>query len=170
MHHGHQQDRQRDRDEDLAGEVKPDDGGNADLERQHAGDARRFALLGDAAVGMHPTTAHGFNFGLLGQHALARELCAAVAAGRDVADPAALRRYEAAHRGETRLFFLAAEAVMRLYATGDSLPARLLRDTALRLGNLPPLRQALTARMRDPDLDLVPRVRDRDAGERPGQQ
>lgn len=113
---------------------------------------RRFALLGDAAVGMHPTTAHGFNFGLLGQDALAQELRAAAAAGRDVADPAALRRYEAAHRGETRLFFLGAEAVMRLYAAGDSLPARLLRDGALRLGNLPPLRQALTARMRDPDL------------------
>ncbi len=117
--------------------------------------ARRFALLGDAAVGMHPTTAHGFNFGLLGQHALARELRAAIAAGRDVADPAALRRYEAAHRGETRLFFLGAEAVMRLYAAGDSLPARLLRDWALRLGNLPPLRQALTARMRDPDRGLA---------------
>lgn len=113
--------------------------------------ARRFALLGDAAVGMHPTTAHGFNFGLLGQHALARELRAALAAGRDVADPAALRRYEAAHRAETRLFFLGAETVMRLYAAGDSLPARLLRDAALRLGNLPPLRRALTARMRDPD-------------------
>ena len=49
---------------------------------------RRFALLGDAAVGMHPTTAHSFNFGMLGQHALARELQAARAAGRDVADPA----------------------------------------------------------------------------------
>jgi len=118
--------------------------------------ARRFALLGDAAVGMHPTTAHGFNFGLLGQHALARELRAAVAAGRDLADPAALRHYDAAHRSETRLFFIGAEAIMRLYAAGDSLPARLLRDGALRLGNLPPLRQALTARMRDPDLGSAP--------------
>src|SRR3546814_1177674 len=26
--------------------------------------AERFALIGDAAVGMHPVTAHGFNFGL----------------------------------------------------------------------------------------------------------
>lgn len=123
--------------------------------------ARRFALLGDAAVGMHPTTAHGFNFGLLGQHALARELRAALAAGQDLADPAALRRYEAVHRGETRLFFVGAEAVMRLYAAGDSLPARLLRDAALRLGNLPPLRQALTARMRDPDLGSPPHGRGR---------
>ncbi len=111
---------------------------------------RRFALLGDAAVGMHPTTAHGFNFGLLGQRALARELLAARAAGQDIADPAALSRYEAAHRAETRLFFAGAEAIMRLYAAGDSLPARLLRDSALRIGNLPPVRQALAARMRKP--------------------
>jgi ubiquinone biosynthesis UbiH/UbiF/VisC/COQ6 family hydroxylase len=112
---------------------------------------RRFALLGDAAIGMHPTTAHGFNFGMLGQHALAQELQRALAAGRGVADPAALARYQAAHRAETRLFFTGAEALMRLYAAGDSLPARLLRNAALRLGNLPPLRQALSARMREPD-------------------
>ena len=112
---------------------------------------RRFALLGDAAVGMHPTTAHGFNFGMLGQHALAREVRTALAAGRDVADPPALARYQAAHRAETRLFFTGAEALMRLYAAGDSLPARLLRNGALRLGNLPPVRQALAARMREPD-------------------
>ncbi len=116
--------------------------------------APRFALLGDAAVGMHPTTAHGFNFGLLGQHALATALRAALDQGRDVADPAALRRYEAAHRRETRLFFTGAEAIMRLYAAGDSLPARLLRDAALRVGNLPPLRHALAARMHDPDLGI----------------
>ena len=73
---------------------------------------RRFALLGDAAVGMHPTTAHGFNFGILGQDALATELRSALAAGRDIADPTALSRYEAAHRAETRLFFAGAEALI----------------------------------------------------------
>ncbi len=115
---------------------------------------RRFALLGDAAVGMHPTTAHGFNFGMLGQRALARQLLAALSAGRGVADPAALGRYQAAHRAETGLFFAGAEALMRLYAAGDSLPARLLRNGALRLGNLPLLRQTLAARMRHPDQAL----------------
>ena len=113
--------------------------------------APRFALLGDAAVGMHPTTAHGFNFGLLGVDALAGALRAGIAGGHDVGDAAALARYEAAHRAETRLFFTGAEALMRLYAAGGSLPARLLRDAALRLGNLPPVRAALAARMRDPE-------------------
>lgn len=107
---------------------------------------RRFALLGDAAVAMHPTTAHGFNFGLLGQDALA---AAIRTAGDDIGSADALRRYEARHRGETRLFFTAAEAIMRLYAAGDSLPARALRDAALRIGNLAPFRLALTAQMRD---------------------
>ena len=115
---------------------------------------RRFALLGDAAVGMHPTTAHGFNFGLLGQRALASHLRTALAAGRDVADPTTLGRYQATHRSETRLFFAGAEALMRLYAAGDSLPARLLRNGALRLGNLPLLNQTLAARMRHPDQAL----------------
>ena len=112
---------------------------------------RRFALLGDAAVGMHPTTAHGFNFGMLGQHVLAGILRAAVGAGRDAGDPAALARYEAAHRAETRLFFAGAEALMRLYAAGNNPAARLLRDGALRIGNLPPLRHILTGRMHNPD-------------------
>ena len=113
----------------------------------------RLALLGDAAVAMHPTTAHGFNVGLLGQDALARALRSAKdGGGKDPGDPASLRRYEAAHRAETRLFFTGAEAIMRLYAAGDSLPARMLRDGALRIGNLPPFRAVLKAQMRDADL------------------
>ncbi len=111
----------------------------------------RFALLGDAAVGVHPTTAHGLNFGLLGQQALAAALRESLQAGRDIADPAGLRRYEAAHRAETRFFFAGAEAIMRLYANGDALPARLLRDAALRVGNLSPLRRVLAGRMRAPE-------------------
>ena len=113
--------------------------------------ARRLALLGDAAVAMHPTTAHGFNFGLLGQEALAGALREGLAAGREIGDERSLARYEARHRGETRLFFTAAEAIMRLYAAGDSGPARLLRDAGLRIGNLPPLRRVLQAQMRDAD-------------------
>ncbi len=39
------------------------------------------ALIGDAAVGMHPVTAHGFNFGLQGQARLAGGILEAVSAG-----------------------------------------------------------------------------------------
>ncbi|MBT4587585.1 MAG: 5-demethoxyubiquinol-8 5-hydroxylase UbiM, partial [Gammaproteobacteria bacterium] len=37
----------------------------------------RFALIGDAAVGMHPVTAHGFNLGLRGQDILASAIAKA---------------------------------------------------------------------------------------------
>src|SRR5690606_31125680 len=38
----------------------------------------RFALIGDAAVGMHPVTAHGFNFGLRSAYALGDEILRAL--------------------------------------------------------------------------------------------
>ena len=66
---------------------------------------RRFPQLGEATVGVHPTTAQGFTFGMLGRYPLTRGLRAAVAAGRDVADLSALARYPAAHGAEKCLFF-----------------------------------------------------------------
>lgn len=91
--------------------------------------AERFALVGDAAVGMHPVTAHGFNFGLLGQHVLAREVRAA-AAGQPIWNPALLRRYEREHRRATRPLYLATQWLAGLY-TDDRLPARAVRKLAL---------------------------------------
>jgi ubiquinone biosynthesis UbiH/UbiF/VisC/COQ6 family hydroxylase len=63
--------------------------------------APRFALVGDAAVGMHPVTAHGYNFGLYGVEVLARELARARHLGRDLGDLAALLAYEREHRRVT---------------------------------------------------------------------
>jgi ubiquinone biosynthesis UbiH/UbiF/VisC/COQ6 family hydroxylase len=103
--------------------------------------APRLALVGDAAVGMHPVTAHGFNLGLRGAHTLATEIRAALARGGDVADPAALRRYEAGHRLATGPLFAATNAIAGLY-TDERLPARALRHAVLRLGAaLPPVRR-----------------------------
>jgi ubiquinone biosynthesis UbiH/UbiF/VisC/COQ6 family hydroxylase len=95
--------------------------------------AERFALIGDAAVGMHPVTAHGFNFGLLGQATLARELRTAVAAGRSIASPELLQRYERIHRRATRPLYLATGMLAGLY-TDDRRPARVLRKLALGAG------------------------------------
>ncbi len=95
--------------------------------------AERFALIGDAAVGMHPVTAHGFNFGLLGQATLARELHAAVAAGTPIWNRALLQRYQRAHRLATRPLYLVTQLLASLY-TDDRLPARALRKLALDIG------------------------------------
>jgi ubiquinone biosynthesis UbiH/UbiF/VisC/COQ6 family hydroxylase len=108
--------------------------------------AQRFALVGDAAVGMHPVTAHGFNFGLRGAHTLAGEIRSAHARGDDIASPALLARYEQTHRFATRPLFLATHAIAKLYGN-DSPPARLLRHASLHIGNsLNPFKRAV-ARM-----------------------
>ncbi len=75
--------------------------------------ASRCALIGDAAVGMHPVTAHGFNLGLQGQDCLAGELKRA--AGGDCGAGASLDRYEAAHRRNSRVLYFATNAIVRLY-------------------------------------------------------
>lgn len=107
----------------------------------------RFALLGDAAVGMHPVTAHGFNFGLAGAQRLSAEIRGAMARGRDIADPGALLRYEMAHRRATWPLFTATNAIASLY-TDDRAPARLVRGAVLRVGAaLGPVRRLVTAQL-----------------------
>ena len=109
--------------------------------------AERFALVGDAAVGMHPVTAHGFNFGLLSQHALAGLMTGAAAAGRDIGAPLLLRRYQMLHRRATRPLYLATNTTALLYSD-DRLPARLLRNIGIRLGErLPPVREAVVSKL-----------------------
>ena len=109
--------------------------------------ATRFALVGDAAVGMHPVTAHGFNLGLRGADSLAREISEAIGRGRDVADRRALARYQADHMRASRPLYLATNATALFY-TDDRLPARLLRAAALRVGSrLAPFRRAVVERL-----------------------
>ena len=105
--------------------------------------AGRFALIGDAAVGMHPVTAHGFNLGLLGQDLLAQSILHAQAARADITDPRMLARYERELWRATRPLYLATYAITRLY-TDDRLPARILRRAALSaVAGLRPLRRAM---------------------------
>lgn len=105
--------------------------------------AQRFALAGDAAVGMHPVTAHGFNFGLRGAKSLSDEIRAAQARGSDIAAPTLLARYERTHRLATRPLFLATHAIAKLYGN-DTPPARLLRHMSLQIGShFRPFKQAV---------------------------
>jgi ubiquinone biosynthesis UbiH/UbiF/VisC/COQ6 family hydroxylase len=105
--------------------------------------ARRFALIGDAAVGMHPVTAHGFNFGLHGAAMLASEIKAALLRGGNIAAPDLLERYARKHRLSTRPLFIATHAIAKLYGD-DTMAARLLRTVSLRIGNrIAPLKRAV---------------------------
>ena len=106
---------------------------------------RRLACVGDAACGMHPVTAHGFNLGLKSVEALATELQRARRLGRSLADPAVLARYERTHWLASRPTYLATQLVAGLY-TSESAPARLARHVALRIGQkLTPFRQVVAA-------------------------
>lgn len=107
--------------------------------------ARRFAAVGDAAVGMHPVTAHGFNLGLRSIDTLARLLRQAHSQGRDIADPALLQTYERSHQRASRGLYLATHALATLY-TREEAPARLLRQTLLGFGErFTPFKRAVAA-------------------------
>ncbi|MBF1800477.1 5-demethoxyubiquinol-8 5-hydroxylase UbiM [Alloalcanivorax profundimaris] len=94
----------------------------------------RFALVGDAAVGMHPVTAHGFNLGLSSVAHLAARLAPAHRAGRDPGAADLLESYHRAHRRGSLPLFNATHLVVSLY-TDDRAPARLLRGAALKAAN-----------------------------------
>lgn len=109
--------------------------------------AHRFALLGDAAVGMHPVTAHGFNCGLYGVESLTRAVRGARAVGRDIGSMAVLGRYQSEHRRATRPIYLGTNVLVGLF-TDDEMPARFFRTAVLRLANrLPPLKAGITRQL-----------------------
>jgi ubiquinone biosynthesis UbiH/UbiF/VisC/COQ6 family hydroxylase len=121
--------------------------------------APRFALLGDAAVGMHPVTAHGYNFGLYGVESLVKEIVRARRDGDDIGSEAVLRRYQRTHRRATLPIFLGTNALVKLY-TDDRLPARVARRGLLRLADrLPPLKGWITRHLTDLPSPLLPRQR-----------
>ncbi|GGK05060.1 5-demethoxyubiquinol-8 5-hydroxylase UbiM [Pseudomonas matsuisoli] len=107
----------------------------------------RSALIGDAAVGMHPVTAHGFNLGLQSVERLSSALRGAAQGGGDIGEATLLAAYERDHRLVSRPLYEATNAIVSLY-TDDRLPLRLLRNAALRVAqHLPPFKGAVTAHL-----------------------
>ncbi len=106
---------------------------------------QRFALAGDAAVGMHPVTAHGFNFGLMSQETLGREIINVLNLGQDIGSAPGLGRYERSHRLATLPLFLATNALATLF-TNDSGPIKQARKAALRISNHLPFFKQLIVR------------------------
>ena len=113
---------------------------------------QRFALLGDAAVGMHPVTAHGFNLGLSGAYTLAKEIKKTLASGKDIGSAGVLGRYQAKHRAIARPLYIGTNALVKLF-TNTTVPGRILRGAALRLGNiLPPVKKKIVQQLTEIDI------------------
>ncbi|NZA27122.1 5-demethoxyubiquinol-8 5-hydroxylase UbiM [Luteimonas sp. SJ-92] len=109
----------------------------------------RFALVGDAAVGMHPVTAHGFNLGLASVARLTQAVRDSLARHGDPAHPALLARYQRRHRAGSLPLYLGTRAVVGLY-TDDRAQVQPLRRAILHAGaRLPPLRRALASGLMD---------------------
>ncbi|RAZ72919.1 5-demethoxyubiquinol-8 5-hydroxylase UbiM [Mesorhizobium atlanticum] len=101
------------------------------------------ALVGDAAIGMHPVTAHGFNIGLGGQKQLAHGILTAIRNGHDIADPDMLRRYESRLRLRAAPLYHATNILVGIYSD-EHRAARFARHVGLRLGQyLPFVRQGI---------------------------
>lgn len=119
---------------------------------------KRFACVGDAAIGMHPITAHGYNLGLRGIALLADALSLARRRGHDLADHETLAEYQRNLRAIAQPLYLATLSVVQLYS--DDRPAmRVLRRALLRFAqHAPPfqhlLRMALSGREAKPPLPL----------------
>ncbi len=108
---------------------------------------QRFALVGDAAVGMHPVTAHGYNLGLRSADTLAKQIIKAAKKGKDIASNEVLQSYQLRHRLLARPLYDATNIIVRLF-TDDSQPARFVRKVALRVGNnIKPFKKLVTHRL-----------------------
>lgn len=107
----------------------------------------RCALLGDAAVGMHPVTAHGYNLGLAGVERLTAALVSARQRGQDIGNADALAPYAREHHRHAWPIYQGTNAIVRLYTDARPVP-RLLRQLVLQgARRLPPLQAAIVGQL-----------------------
>ena len=101
----------------------------------------RFAVIGDAAVGMHPVTAHGFNLSLRGLDILIDEIKEAIKNRTDIGSTSILKKYQTKLHFAAGPIYLATNSIVNLY-TSNILPAKLTRQFMLRLVNsVKPIKQ-----------------------------
>ncbi|MEZ5931371.1 MAG: FAD-dependent monooxygenase [Alphaproteobacteria bacterium] len=117
---------------------------SAETARAYA--APRIALVGDAAHGLHPIHAQGWNLGVRDVAALAEVLVAARAAGQDLGAGETLRRYARWRERDARTILGLTDGLNRLFST-DFMPAKVVRRTGLAVvDNLPPVKSWLMRR------------------------
>jgi 2-octaprenyl-6-methoxyphenol hydroxylase len=107
--------------------------------------ADRFALIGDAAHGVHPIAGQGLNLGLRDVAALTEVVADAARLGLDIGSLAVLERYERWRRLDSALSAATFDALNRLFSN-DSTLLRSARDFGLGLvERLPVLKQLFVA-------------------------
>jgi 2-octaprenyl-6-methoxyphenol hydroxylase len=117
---------------------------SAETARTYA--APRIALVGDAAHGLHPIHAQGWNLGVRDVAALAEVLVAAKGQHQDIGRSDTLQRYARWRQGDAQTILGLTDGLNRLFST-DFAPARLARRTGLAvLDNLPPVKTWLMRR------------------------
>ena len=113
----------------------------------HRFSGERFALLGDAAVGMHPVTAHGYNLGLAGVERLTACIVAARSAGQDWGKAAVLAPYAQGHHRHAWPIFQGTNTVVKLFTDARPIP-RLVRQAIIGVSrSLPPVKAAIVAQL-----------------------
>lgn len=94
--------------------------------------APRFALVGDAAHGIHPISGQGLNLGFKDVAALAETVVEADRLGLDIGSLAVLERYQTWRRFDTFRMGVTTDVLNRLFSN-DIGPVRLARDFGLGL-------------------------------------
>lgn len=108
--------------------------------------APRVALVGDAAHGLHPIHAQGWNLGVRDVAALTEVLVEASAAGLDLGAGETLQRYARRRRGDAQTILGLTDGLNRLFST-DFMPAKVARRTGLAVvDNLPSVKSWLMRR------------------------
>ena len=104
----------------------------------------RFALIGDAAVGMHPVTAHGFNLGLRGQDILSKSISKSLKIRKDIGSDDVLREFENKQIHLSRLMYFGTNGVVSLF-TNDDAKAKQIRKLVLKFADrFQPIKSLIT--------------------------
>ena len=108
---------------------------------------KRSALIGDAAVGMHPVTAHGFNLGLSSADLLAKLILEAEQRGQDIGAASLLEKYSTKHMLHAQPIYHGTNMLLKLF-TNETAPAKILRGLVWRASNnFPPLKKLITKQL-----------------------